>query len=84
MTNIDNLFHEERIGTKLLDEEREPLYSKIQDYESKMKDVTWIEEEVAANIALMGYWDAELVLICLEHDLHFMKLTLESGIVQMN
>ena len=84
MTNIDGLFNEARIGTKLLDEEREPLYAEIQDYESKMKDVEWIEAEVAANIELMGYWDVELVLMCLEHDLHFMKLTLESGIVQMN
>lgn len=84
MTSIEGLFNERRIGTKLLDEEREPLYAEIQYYESKMKDAEWIEAEVAANISLMGYWDSELVLMCLEHDLHFMRLTLVSGIVQMN
>lgn len=84
MTDILNLFLPERIGTKLLDEEREPLYSLIQEYERQMKDQAYIEQQVAENIELMGYWDRDLVLLCIDHDLHFMKLTLESGIVQMS
>lgn len=83
MTDITYLFSEERIGTKLLDEERQSLYSQIKDYEQKMNDPQWIEEEVSSNIELFGSWDRDLTLLCLEHDLHFMRLTLESGIIQM-
>lgn len=76
-----SVFTEKRMGTPITDEERVAIYAELKEMEALYQDEEWIAQEVAANIELMGYWDRDLVIICLDHDTNMLRSTLVKGIV---
>lgn len=76
-----SVFTEKRMGTPITDEERVAIYAELKEMEALYQDEEWIAKEVAANIELMGSWDRDLVLMCLDHDIHMLRSTLIKGIV---
>lgn len=76
-----SVFTEKRMGTPITDEERVAIYAELKEMEALCQDEEWIAKEVAANIELMGSWDRDLVLMCLDHDIHMLRSTLIKGIV---
>lgn len=76
-----SVFTEKRMGTPITDEERVAIYVELKEMEALYQDEEWIAKEVAANIELMGSWDRDLVLMCLDHDMHMLRSTLIKGIV---
>ena len=77
------IFTQDRMGQPLTQGERSELEWDVIHLESCLKSEAWINHQVEQCADLMGSWDRDLVLLCGEHDLHFMKLTLETGIIQM-
>lgn len=77
-----NIFTFNRIGTALTPEERIDLEREIVETE-----LCYSPESIAASIVsmsgLVGYWSSEIETQCLDHDLHFMKETLRTGIISM-
>lgn len=76
-----SVFTEKRMGSPITDEERVAIYAEMKEMEALYQDEEWIAKEVAANIELMGYWDRDLVIICLDHDINMLRSTLVKGIV---
>lgn len=78
------LFTDDRLGTMLTPAEREMLIAGITYLEEYRRDIPALQESVrsAQECGLDG-WDESLELICIDHDLHFMYLTLNTGIIQM-
>ena len=76
-----SVFTEKRMGTPITDEERVAIYAELKEMEALYQDEEWIAKEVAANIELMGSWDRDLVLMCLDHDMHMLRSTRIKGIV---
>lgn len=76
-----SVFIPSRYGTPITDEERAAIYAELKEMEALYHDEEWIAQEIAANIELMGGWDRDLVIICLDHDTNMLRQTLEKGIV---
>lgn len=76
-----NIFTEQRMGTRITDEERAAITAEIQAMEALYHNEEWIAQEIASNIELTGGWDRDLVIICLDHDINMLRRTLETGIV---
>lgn len=76
-----NIFTEQRMGTPITEEERLAIYTELRNLEALYHDETWIAKEVAACTELMGSWDRDLVLLCLDHDINMLRNTLITGIV---
>lgn len=76
-----NIFTEQRMGTPITEEERLAIYTELRNLEALYHDEAWIAKEVAACTELMGNWDRDLVLLCLDHDINMLRRTLITGIV---
>lgn len=81
MSDIWHIFNNTRIGTPITEEEREELILEEAKYTELLTNEEWIAQDVKANIDLMGYWDRDLTLICLYHDLEMVTATLTKGVV---
>lgn len=76
-----NIFTEQRMGTPITEDERFAISTELNNLEALYHDEAWIAKEVAACTDLMGSWDRDLVLLCLEYDINMLRRTLETGIV---
>ncbi len=75
------VFVPQRMGTPITEEERKAIVTSLAEMEAQLADEEWITKDVAANIELLGDWDRELTIVCLEHDLNMLRRTLATGVV---
>jgi len=72
------IFVEERDGTPVSYEERLHIADEIAKLEEYKMDEQAIQETITSCIDLLGCWDRETELQCVEHDIYMMKKTLET------
>lgn len=77
-----SVFTPERMGTPITEEERVALYEALREMEAQASDEEWIKQDVESWIELLGSWDRDLTVMCLDHDLNMLRVTLASGIVR--
>lgn len=75
------IFVEEREGTPVTYEERLHIADEIAKLEEYKRDEQAIQKTIDSCIDVLGYWDRETELQCVEHDIYMMKRTLETGLV---
>lgn len=73
------IFVDEREGTPIYYEERLYIADEIAKLEEYKKDEQSIQKSVASWIDILGYWDRETELLCIDHDIYMMKRALETG-----
>lgn len=74
------IFVEERIGTPITPEERQFLKGQIAELESA-KSPGKVEASIKTMTELCGSWDWGLELMCIDHDIAMIEMTLNTGIV---
>ena len=73
------IFVEEREDTPVTYEERLHIADEIAKLEEYKRDEQAIQKTVDSCLYVLGYWDRETELQCVEHDIYMMKRTLETG-----
>ncbi|QEQ95030.1 hypothetical protein pEaSNUABM56_00255 [Erwinia phage pEa_SNUABM_56] len=74
------IFVEERVGTPITQEERAYLRGQIADLEAA-KELDRLDRSIKSMTELCGSWDAELEILCIDHDISMIQKTLAAGIV---
>lgn len=77
-----SVFTPECMGTPITEEERVALYESLREMEAQASDEEWIKQDVDSWVELLGSWDRDLTIMCLDHDLNMLRVTLASGIVR--
>lgn len=73
------IFVKEREGTPISYEERLYITNKIAKLEEYKKDEQAIQKTIDSCVDILGNWDREIELQCVNHDIYMMKRTLETG-----
>lgn len=74
------IFVEEREGTPITPEERQYLKRQLAELEAS-KAPEKVQASIEAMINLCGSWDGELELMCIDHDIAMIQMTLDTGVV---